>query len=567
MGLENSPGAASVQLCIKLSITWAIPVAITRASPVAHQPGHPTGHPNDICRGLGRMVYTLTTPLYYVNDRAHLGSAYTTLVCDAIARQRRLCGESVLFITGCDEHGQKIQRTAEAAGLSPQAHCDEVSEGYRQLWQRWQISNDRFIRTTDPRHRSIVEQFFARVEANGDVIEGRQQGWYCVACEEFKDDPHEAQDPECPLHRRPLEWRDELNLFFRLSRYQQQIEQLIRQEGFIQPQNRRREVENFVAQGLRDFSISRVNLPWGIGVPGHSGHTFYVWFDALLGYLTALLKPGDEPDLQLVTKRGWPASLHVIGKDILRFHAVYWPAMLLSAGLPLPKRVFGHGFLTREGQKMGKSIGNVLDPQQLLDKCGGDAVRWYLLRDIPFGDDGDFQQQRFTDLVNNDLANTIGNLLNRTSSMARRWFADAVPPAGGADASSHPLAAAALLAKQQSELAWERLDLRAAAEAALQLAITANGFLNDQAPWKLIKQEGEQAQVAADLYAVLEATRQVAVLLAPLVPDLSARMLAQLSQAGAASWPGSLAWGLLPSGLALPEPQPVMARLELDGPL
>jgi methionyl-tRNA synthetase len=567
MGLENSPGAASVQLCIKLSITWAIPVAITRASPVAHQPGHPTGHPNDICRGLGRMVYTLTTPLYYVNDRAHLGSAYTTLVCDAIARQRRLCGESVLFITGCDEHGQKIQRTAEAAGLSPQAHCDEVSEGYRQLWQRWQISNDRFIRTTDPRHRSIVEQFFARVEANGDVIEGRQQGWYCVACEEFKDDPHEAQDPECPLHRRPLEWRDELNLFFRLSRYQQQIEQLIRQEGFIQPQNRRREVENFVAQGLRDFSISRVNLPWGIGVPGHSGHTFYVWFDALLGYLTALLEPGDEPDLQLVTKRGWPASLHVIGKDILRFHAVYWPAMLLSAGLPLPKRVFGHGFLTREGQKMGKSIGNVLDPQQLLDKCGRDAVRWYLLRDIPFGDDGDFQQQRFTDLVNNDLANTIGNLLNRTSSMARRWFADAVPPAGGAAASSHPLAAAALLAKQQSELAWERLDLRPAAEAALQLAITANGFLNDQAPWKLIKQEGEQAQVAADLYAVLEATRQVAVLLAPLVPDLSARMLAQLSQAGAASWPDSLAWGLLPSGLALPEPQPVMARLELDGPL
>jgi methionyl-tRNA synthetase len=513
------------------------------------------------------MVYTLTTPLYYVNDRAHLGSAYTTLVCDAIARQRRLCGESVLFITGCDEHGQKIQRTAEAAGLSPQAHCDEVSEGYRQLWQRWQISNDRFIRTTDPRHRSIVEQFFARVEANGDVIEGRQQGWYCVACEEFKDDPHEAQDPECPLHRRPLEWRDELNLFFRLSRYQQQIEQLIAQEGFIQPQNRRREVENFVAQGLRDFSISRVNLPWGIGVPGHSGHTFYVWFDALLGYLTALLEPGDEPDLQLVTKRGWPASLHVIGKDILRFHAVYWPAMLLSAGLPLPKRVFGHGFLTREGQKMGKSIGNVLDPQQLLDKCGRDAVRWYLLRDIPFGDDGDFQQQRFTDLVNNDLANTIGNLLNRTSSMARRWFADAVPPAGGAAASSHPLAAAALLAKQQSELAWERLDLRPAAEAALQLAITANGFLNDQAPWKLIKQEGEQAQVAADLYAVLEATRQVAVLLAPLVPDLSARMLAQLSQAGAASWPDSLAWGLLPSGLALPEPQPVMARLELDGPL
>jgi methionyl-tRNA synthetase len=292
-----------------------------------------------------------------------------------------------------------------------------------------------------------------------------------------------------------------------------------------------------------------------------------VWFDALLGYLTALLEPGDEPDLQLVIERGWPASLHVIGKDILRFHAVYWPAMLLSAGLPLPKRVFGHGFLTREGQKMGKSIGNVLDPQQLLEKCGRDAVRWYLLRDIPFGDDGDFQQQRFTDLVNNDLANTIGNLLNRTSSMARRWFADAVPPAGGADASSHPLAVAALQAQRLSEQAWERLDLRAAAEAALQLAITANGFLNDQAPWKLIKQADQQAQVAADLYAVLEAARQVAVLLAPLVPELSARMLAQLSQGDEPCWPGALRWGLLQPGLGLPEPQPVMARLELDDPL
>lgn len=513
------------------------------------------------------MVYTLTTPLYYVNDRAHLGSAYTTLACDAIARHRRLTGQPVVFITGCDEHGQKIQRTAEAAGLTPQAHCDAVSEGYRDLWNRWQISNDRFIRTTDPRHRLIVEQFFARVEASGDVVEGRQQGWYCVACEEFKDDPHEAQDPECPIHRRPLEWRDELNLFFRLSRYQSQIEALIQREGFIQPASRRKEVENFVAQGLRDFSISRVDLPWGIPVPGHDGHTFYVWFDALLGYLTALLEPGDEPNLDLILERGWPASLHVIGKDILRFHAVYWPAMLLSAGLPLPQRVFGHGFLTREGQKMGKSLGNVLDPEVLLEKCGRDAVRWYLLRDIPFGDDGDFQQQRFTDLVNNDLANTIGNLLNRTSSMARRWFADAVPPAGEARSAGHPLAQAAAQAAATAQDAWGSLDFRAAAEAALQLAIQANGFLNEQAPWKAMKQEGNATAVAADLYAVLEAARLVACLLAPLLPELSGRMLNQLTQPEAPAWPQSLAWGLLEPGTSLPEPQPVMARLELDGPL
>lgn len=523
------------------------------------------------------MTYTLTTPLYYVNDKPHLGSAYTTLACDAVARFQRLRGQQVVFITGCDEHGQKIQRTAEAAGLSPQAHCDAVSSQYRELWDRWQISNDRLIRTTDGRHRRIVEQFFARVEANGDILEGRQQGWYCVACEEFKDDPHEAQDPECPIHSRPLEWRDEVNLFFRLSRYQGAIEELIGREGFIQPASRAREVENFVRQGLRDFSISRLQLPWGIPVPGHPGHTFYVWFDALLGYLTALLESGDEPDLDGALARGWPANLHVIGKDILRFHAVYWPAMLLSAGLPLPERVFGHGFLTREGQKMGKSLGNVLDPAVLLERCGRDAVRWYLLRDIAFGDDGDVQQQRFVDLVNNDLANTIGNLLNRTASMARRWFDGAVPPAGRALAPSHTLALAATAACSLVLASLERLDFKAAAEAALQLAITANGFLNDGAPWSRIKQEGQIESVAEDLYAVLETTRLVALLVAPLVPDLAGRMLEQLAQpavesasnqkAAESRWLEHLTWGGLVPGSPLPEPEPVMARLELDGPL
>jgi methionyl-tRNA synthetase len=528
------------------------------------------------------MSYTLTTPLYYVNDRAHLGSTYTTIACDAIARYRRLRGESVLFITGCDEHGLKIQRTAEAAGLTPQAHCDAVSAQYQDLWRRWQISNDRFIRTTDPRHRVIVEQFFARVEASGDVVEGRQQGWYCVACEEFKDDPHEADDPECPIHRRPLEWRDELNLFFRLSRYQSAIETLVAREGFIAPATRRREVENFVAGGLKDFSISRLDLPWGIPVPGYAGHTFYVWFDALLGYLSALLEPDDPADLDLLGRRGWPARLHVIGKDILRFHAVFWPAMLLSAGLPLPEQVFGHGFLTREGQKMGKSLGNVLDPEVLLERCGRDAVRWYLLRDIPFGEDGDFQQQRFSDLVNNDLANTIGNLLNRTSSMARRWFEGAVPPPGAAAAADHPLAVASAAAASAVDGAMQTLDFRSAAEAVLHLAVEANGFLNDRAPWKVIKQEGQLAAVGADLYAVLETSRQVALLLAALVPELSARMLQQLAQpplesgqlpgpedggAAAPAWAVARCWGGLAPATPLPEPLPVMQRLELDSPL
>jgi methionyl-tRNA synthetase len=319
-----------------------------------------------------------------------------------------------------------------------------------------------------------------------------------------------------------------------------------------------------------------VNLPWGIPVPGHEGHTFYVWFDALLGYITALLEQSDAPDLDTALSRGWPASVHVIGKDILRFHAVYWPAMLLSAGLPLPAKVFGHGFLTREGQKMGKSLGNVLDPAELLERCGRDAVRWYLLRDIPFGDDGDFQHQRFTDLVNNDLANTIGNLLNRTSSMARRWFEECVPPSTTARDGSHPLAQAADTARNTVLSVLEQLEFRSAAEATLQLAITANGFLNEQAPWSRMKQEGTREQVADDLYAVLEAARIVALLMAPLLPDLSERMLLQLGQtvpsSGAnapmdGSWLQQLAWGGLLAGAALPEPSPVMARLELDDPL
>ncbi|MFM7235685.1 MAG: methionine--tRNA ligase [Cyanobium sp.] len=536
------------------------------------------------------MPFTLTTPLYYVNDKPHLGSAYTTLACDAIARYRRLQGEVVTFVTGTDEHGLKIQRTAESAGLAPQALCDRNSASFSHLWNAWGISHDRFIRTTDAPHRQLVEHFFARVEANGDVREGRQQGWYCVACEEFKDDPPNTIDAFCPIHQRPLEWRDEPNLFFRLSRYQEAIEDLVRRDGFIAPASRRREVENFVAQGLRDFSISRIDLPWGIPVPGHPGHTFYVWFDALLGYLSALLDPQAPVTLEQLSARGWPAQLHVIGKDILRFHAVFWPAMLMSAGLPLPERVFGHGFLTREGQKMGKSLGNVLDPELLLERCGRDAVRWYLLRDIPFGDDGDFQQKRFADLVNNDLANTMGNLLNRSVSMARKWFDGAVPPCGEANTIEHPLAIASTAASSTFDGAMEALDFRRAAEAVLALAVTANAYLNDRAPWVRMKDPAQRNAVAADLYAVLESCRWIAVLLIPLLPDLSGRMLQQLacesiacdsfwpaardlpSAAAAAEeaqgrWRQARCWGVLPSSSPLPEASPVMQRLELLEPL
>ena len=514
------------------------------------------------------MPYTLTTPLYYVNDRPHLGSTYTTLACDALARFQRLHQREVVFITGVDEHGQKIQQTAERNQLSPKQHCDSISDRYLELWARWEISQDRFVRTTDPRHLELVNQFFARVQASGDIVTGRQTGWYCVGCEEYKDDSADAVEPCCPIHRKPLEWRDEENLFFRLSRYQEAIEALVEREDFIAPSSRRQEVRNFVARGLRDFSISRVNVSWGLPIPGHEGHTFYVWFDALLGYLTALLDDGGSVDLNRLTEVGWPASVHVIGKDILRFHAVYWPAMLMSAGLAVPDRVFGHGFLTREGLKMGKSLGNVLDPEILLERCGTDAVRWYLLRDIQFGDDGDFQQQRFVDLVNNDLANTIGNLLNRTSSMARKWFSDSIPPGGAALKENHPLAVKASDTVQCVMANMPRLAFKPAAEAILQLAITANGHLNETAPWSRMKQPGQEAEVGEDLYAVLEATRLVGLLLAPLLPDLSNRILEQLGvELDEQAWEKQLSWGGLNSGSLLPKPTPVMQRLELAEPL
>ena len=293
---------------------------------------------------------------------------------------------------------------------------------------------------------------------------------------------------------------------------------------------------------------------------------FYVWFDALLGYITALLEPDDPADLDVALARGWPAQLHVIGKDILRFHAVYWPAMCMSAGIEPPQAVFGHGFLTREGQKMGKSLGNSLDPMRLLDICGADVVRWYLLRDIQFGDDGDIQQQRLLDLVNNDLANTIGNLLNRTIAMARKWF-EGVPNPLQLPDSQHPLALGAAAASAQLDDHYGQLAFQRAAQDVLQLAIAANGYLSERAPWTAIKDPAKQEQVAEDIYAVLETTRLVGVLLAALLPDLSARLLAQLGLPPASDWQGQLHWGQLLPGQPLEEPTPILQRLELEEPL
>lgn len=509
------------------------------------------------------MTYTITTPLYYVNDKAHLGSTYTTIACDALARYKRLEGTDVVFVTGVDEHGQKIQRTAQLKNISPKEHCDQITNEYLSTWKDWNISNNRFVRTTSARHKSLVEKFYLNVFTSGDIYLGRQQGWYCVGCEEYKDVDQSVKNPLCSIHQKELEWRDEENLFFKLSKYQSRIEDLINKTDFINPRSRRKEVSNFVSNGLKDFSISRANVDWGIPVPDHQGHTFYVWFDALVGYLTAILDDGGKADIKRLNDCGWPAEVHVIGKDILRFHAIYWPAMLMSAGLKPPVKVFGHGFLTREGQKMGKSIGNVLDPADLLSNYGRDSIRWFLLRDIEFGQDGDFQKKRFIEIINNDLANTIGNLLNRTSSMSRKWFEGRVPDIYEDSTKKSVLAIQSTSTISDFKNHFEKLEFKLASESILTLASSANVYLNDKAPWKKMKIQGNEKGVSIDIYNVLEATRIIGLLLNPIVPDLSYRILIQLGcENHIDSWTEKLSWGLLIPGSPLPVPEPVMDKLE-----
>lgn len=520
-----------------------------------------------------KETFAVTTPLYYVNALPHIGSAYTTIAADAIARFKRLSGKSVLLITGTDEHGQKIQRTAESLGRSPQAQSDEIAAEFALLWKQMDIEYDRFSRTTDVRHAAIVKEFFLRVWEQGDIYLSQQQGWYCVACEEFKEERELLEGQRCSIHFKETEWRDEQNYFFRLSRYQTKLESLYQQQpNFIQPTRSRNEVLSFVSQGLQDFSISRLNLDWGFPVPVNCDHTLYVWFDALLGYVTALLDPDSEPTLENALSKWWPIDLHIIGKDILRFHAIYWPAMLMSAGLPLPGRIFGHGFLTKDGQKMGKSLGNTVDPVELVNQYGADAVRYYFLKEIEFGKDGDFNQTRFINTLNADLANDLGNLLNRTLNMLSKYCDRQIPDYSGEDFPvDHPLKTIGLGLGEQVKLAYETLAFSQACEAVLGLVRASNKFVDEQAPWALYKQ-GQQQAVKQILYAVLESARLAAYLLAPIIPNLSGEIYKQLgfeidfndkTQISAtAPFVTHATWGILSSKQKLGEFRPVFQRIE-----
>ncbi|MDX2272349.1 MAG: methionine--tRNA ligase [Cyanobacteriota bacterium] len=506
--------------------------------------------------------FALTTPIYYVNASPHMGSAYTTMVADAIARYHRLRGEEVWLVTGTDEHGQKIQRTAEERGLDPQAHCDQIAAEFAALWGQLDIYPDRLIRTTDPRHQAIVKEFFQRVWQRGDIYQGQQKGWYCVGCETFYDENELGPQHTCTIHLKPTEWRDEPNYFFRLSRYQEKLERLYAERSqFIQPESRRNEVLNFVKQGLRDFSISRAQVSWGIPVPTDPSQTIYVWFDALLAYITALLADGEAPTLDNALKKWWPINLHLIGKDIVRFHAIYWPAMQMSAGIPISQQIFGHGFLTKDGQKMGKSLGNTLDPLDLVNRFGADAVRYYFLKEIELGRDGDFSETRFKDVINADLANDLGNLLNRTLNMLKKYRDYSIPATS--IAVEHPLRALAESLVPQVAESYQQLQFSQACNQILSLVQASNKFLDVQAPWTRHKQ-GEQAIVEEILVAVLESVRLAAVMLSPLIPQISLKILQQLGfgyqDPRHLHW-DLTSWGQLPAQQIPQPPEPVFLRL------
>jgi methionyl-tRNA synthetase len=520
-------------------------------------------------------TFALTTPLYYVNGLPHVGSAYTTILADVMARSKRLQGVETLLITGTDEHGQKIQRTAQAEGLEPQEHCDRIVGSFQDLWQKLNINYDRFSRTTASDHHAIVKDFFTRVWGQGDIYLAQQQGWYCVGCEEFKEERDLTEDKCCTIHtNKPVEWRDEENYFFKLSKYQRQLEILYAENpDFIQPDSRRNEVLNFVGQGLQDFSISRVNMDWGFPIPPDPSHTIYVWFDALLGYVTALLEPNDEVTLDNALSKWWPINLHLIGKDILRFHAVYWPAMLMAAELPLPPKIFAHGFLTKDGLKMGKSLGNTLDPVELVDRYGADAVRYYFTKEIELGKDGDFNETRFINTLNADLANDLGNLLNRSLGMLKKYCDSNGPDfCGEKIPTDHPLKVLGANLGPRVSAAYDNLEFNRGCEAILELVRACNKYIDESAPWKLFK-EGAQEQVEIILYSVLESIRLAGYLFSPIIPNMSNRIYEQLgfeldfnqtvftSEQTLASDHGQ--WGKLPVNKNLSKGQPVFVRLEM----
>lgn len=511
-----------------------------------------------------KKTYYLTTPIYYPSGNLHIGHAYTTVAGDAMARYKRMRGFDVMYLTGTDEHGQKIQRKAEEEGITPQEYVDGIVAGIKDLWKMLDISYDDFIRTTEKRHKDVVEKIFKQLLDQGDIYLDQYEGWYCTPCESFFTE-RQVENGNCPDCGRPVEKVKEESYFFKMSKYVDRLLKFYEENpDFIQPESRKNEmINNFIKPGLEDLAVSRTTFDWGIKVPNDPKHVIYVWIDALSNYITAL---GYGTDDQSKFEKYWPADVHLVGKEIVRFHTIYWPIMLMALDLPLPKKVFAHGWLLMKDGKMSKSKGNVVDPVTLIERYGLDSLRYYLLREVPFGSDGVFTPEGFVERINFDLANDLGNLLNRTVAMINKYFDGVIPVYKG---SSNEFEKQLLAMNEETvvkyEEAMEKMEFSVALSSIWQLVSRTNKFIDETQPWVLAKEE-KQEELASVMVHLAETLRRIAILLQPFLTQTPVKILEQLNiQADELkSWEGLEQFGAIPEGTKVQKGEPIFPRLELE---
>jgi methionyl-tRNA synthetase len=513
-----------------------------------------------------KNTFYLTTPIYYPSGNLHIGHAYTTVAGDAMARYKRMRGFDVMYLTGTDEHGQKIQEKAEEKGLTPKQYVDEMVAGIKDLWSKLDISYDDFIRTTDERHTVVVAKIFEQLLAQGDIYLGEYEGWYCTPCESYFTELQLTEEGNCPDCGRPVQKVKEESYFFKVSKYADRLLQYYEENpGFIQPESRKNEmINNFIKPGLEDLAVSRTTFDWGIKIPSNPKHVIYVWIDALTNYITAL---GYGSENESKYQKYWPADVHLVGKEIVRFHTIYWPIMLMALDLPLPKKVFAHGWLLMKDGKMSKSKGNVVDPVTLIDRYGLDSLRYYLLREVPFGSDGVFTPESFVERLNFDLANDLGNLLNRTVAMINKYFDGVIPAYSGSNGEFEQ----SLLEVNRSTVekyveAMEKMEFSVALSVLWQLVSRTNKYIDETQPWQLAKEEAQVDQLKTVMVHLAESLRRIAIMLQPFLTRTPKEIFSQLGveAENLTTWDSMDEFGAIPAGVVVKKGNPIFPRLDLE---